>query len=195
MDIRYQLAPKDVDALTAFTQRGTLAGWIHRRMPWVLAVAIVCVLANLYSAKQLSIANGMPAVFVGFLTFFWIRRHHYMRQRVPTLFEPMTLNVGAEGLRATSPGQSGTTEWSRVQGYGVTDAHVFIMTDRARGYVVPKRHLEGEDAAALVQLLEQHARPVPKSAAPRPKILRFFLVWLGVTILILLAMHYSGAHK
>jgi hypothetical protein len=196
MEIRYQLEPTDLEALGAFVQRGTPAGWIARRSPWVIVVALACVGALFFDPRR-PVLTALPLVaLVGFFAFFWKRRHHQLRQRATAFFAPATLVTSPEGFETAATGRSSKTEWSAVLGYDETREHVFIMLDSVTGHVIPRRGQSADDVRALLADLGRYSKRLP---APRrsgaASILRILILWLALLLVLWLTWQLNQPQK
>jgi hypothetical protein len=87
-----------------------------------------------------------PTVIVVLILFgiFWlIISRMYKRAASPldngSLVGPRTIVVDEEGIRQVAALHEGRTKWQGVLSIHETGTHVFLMTDRLAGYIVPRR--------------------------------------------------------
>jgi hypothetical protein len=188
MEIKYQLEPTDLEALTAFIHRGSLVGLVLRRLPRFFGFLIIVLSAFFFDPKRPLTTGVAILVAIGVLVFVWSRRHKGIRERGKAIFAPTTLTTFPESFQASSTARSSTVAWSQVQGYGETAGHIFIMLDGLAGYVIPKRQLSAEDSQALKAELERYSRPLP--AQPRSSstaLIRVLILWLALlTVLVII---------
>jgi len=199
MEVTYRMNPSDLEALTAFVYRGTIAGWFLRGWFWVLALGLAVFLGAQFDADEPTLSLVPIVIAAGLLLFLWRRRHRGVRTRRPSLFEPLTLALAPDALRSRGAGRSATIEWWTVSGFGETPAHIFIMLDRASGYAVPKRDLSPDDAHALVAELARYTHALPSAGsvgtATTVRVVRVVLVALIVLTVIYYAWHFALLQK
>jgi hypothetical protein len=192
MEIKYQLEPTDLEALTAFIHRGSLIGLLLPRLPWFFGFLLLVVGGAFVFDPKRPVTTGLAIlVAIGVLVFVWSRRHKGIRERGKAIFAPTTLTTFPESFQASSTARSSTVAWSQVQGYGETAGHIFIMLDGLAGYVIPKRHLSAEDSQALRAELERYSRPLP--ARPRTgatTLTRMFILWLALFAILLIIWQF-----
>jgi hypothetical protein len=192
VEVRFQLEPKDYEALNAFVHRGTLLGWLVSHMSVVGVIFVLVFAAWVFDWRDLVTSGFFVLLFAGFLVFFWRRRHRGLRSRGEATFATYTLSTSSEGIQTTAPGRSSSVAWSHVQGYGDTREHVFIMLDGVAGQIVTKRCLSAEAAALLAELKERAsqlpARPKPASAS----LWRLAFLWIVLVVVVFLVWYLSG---
>jgi len=193
MEVRFQLEPKDYEALNAFVHRGTMLGCLVSHMSVVGVMFVLMFAAWVFDSRQPVTSGFLVLLFAGFLVFFWRRRHRGLRSRGEATFATYTLSTSSEGIQMTAPGRSSSVAWSHVQGYGDTPEHVFIMLDGVAGQIVPKRCLSAEAAAALLAELNERASHLPahpKAASASPW--RFVFFWIVLVIVVISVWYLSG---
>jgi hypothetical protein len=86
-----------------------------------------------------------PTVIVVMLLFavFWVLiSRMYRRAATPldtgSLVGPRKVVLDEEGIRQIAPLHEGFTRWPAVLSVNETPSHVFLMTDRLAGYIVPR---------------------------------------------------------
>ena len=196
MEIRYQLEPADLEALTAFVHRGTPVGWALQRLPWVVLVAVAVPTATQFD-RQHPWTSGVPIAIVAlFCIFFWRRRHRGLKERGTALFAPSTLVLTPDSVLSSAPGRESRIAWSQVLGYGETDDHVFMMLDGLSGYVIPKRQLGAKELSEFVSLLGRHTQVLARRGRDRSQTLfRVVLLWVVVLVVLFLAWHLAQPNR
>jgi hypothetical protein len=195
MQVSFQLEPEDYEALNAFVHRGTLLGWLVGHMN-VVGLIFMLVFAAWVFDRQHPITSGFSILlFTGFLVFFWRRRHRGLRKRGAATFATYTIGTSLEGIQTTAPGRSASLAWSHVQGYGDTAQHIFVMLDGVAGQVVPKRCLSGDEVAALLGELKEHATQLPSRPKSTITLWRLVLLWVVLVMVVFLAWHFAQVQR
>jgi hypothetical protein len=182
MEIKYQLAPRDLEALNAFAYRGTVLGLMYQRAFQVVGLVIVGASAFVMALRNPS-AMVWLLVFLAFFAFFWGYRHQGLRKRGTAVFAPNTLVTSPEWIESLAPGQTFRTAWDQIQGFAETTDHVFVMLDGLAGYVVPKRQLSKDDLETFLGELRQRTHRLPGQPASQKKVvLLVVLAWLALAL-------------
>ena len=135
---------------------------------WLLLVALFIALfqARALGGRDLVAFVVAALFFCGLLQFFSQR----LRKRLAPaadggLLGELRIELGETRLRAVSRHFETSMSWSAVRALRETPSHLFLMTDTAHGYILPKRFL-GDDAAiwALRSLIAQRITMGRKAA-------------------------------
>jgi len=112
---------------------GVIAGEVLRRLP----------------ALQFHVPTAGLVIVLGGL-LWWVLSRLYQQAALPVtggaLVGPRRIELDEDGVRQVSDTQDGRSTWAGVLSVHVTTTHLFLMTDRLAGYIIPLRAFP--DAAA-----------------------------------------------
>jgi hypothetical protein len=76
-----------------------------------------------------------------------------------SLVGPRRIELDEDGVHQVAALHDARTRWPGVLSVEATDAHIFLMTDRLAGYIVPRRAFAaGEEAEAFLAFARSRAR-------------------------------------
>ena len=108
-------------------------------------------------------APSAIAVLVLGLIVWWFISKLYRGAVTPleegSLVGPRRIELDDDGVRQIAALHEARTRWPGVLSVDATDTHIFLMTDRLAGYIVPRRAFaDGEEAEAFIAFARGRAR-------------------------------------
>ncbi len=160
MKVEFTLTKEDVWAFDRYMAHPRNIGkWTYLAIALLFIVALTLVVSSLTDARYTKTLAGI--VFNVFFTLllpllmlvvFWALFYRYhlrkMAQRNPGLYHPQVMEFNPEGFRLSMISTEVIVKWAAVTEIAETDRHFFVMIDKERGYIVPKRAL-GTDQDAF----------------------------------------------
>jgi hypothetical protein len=147
--VEFEVTPADHNAF-----RKLVVGEIRRaaRTPayyrtLAILIAAVAVLVSGIVDFDLHLPTTLVVVVL-FAAFWQLIARIYRRAADPlangSLVGPRRVELDEDGLRQTAPLHDVRTKWAGVLNIIETPTHVFLMTDRLAGYIVPRRAFRDE---------------------------------------------------
>ena len=160
--VEFEVTPEDNSAF-----RKLVVGEIRRaaRTPAyyrTLAILIAAVAVLISGIIDFDLHLPTTVVVVVLLAVFWpLIARIYRRAASPlpkgSLVGPRLVELDEEGLHQTAPLHEVRTKWAGVLKIIETPTHVFLMTDRLAGYIVPRRAFrDQEHYAEFVLFARKH---------------------------------------
>jgi hypothetical protein len=146
----------DMAAFQAYVTAGIRRA-IRSPLYYAVLVLLAVIVGGLLSGAarvQFHRPTGIIVLLLGVL-FWWIISRLYRTAVRPlpngSLVGRRRIELDDEGVRQVAPLHDAKTRWAGVLSIAETPGHVFLMTDRLAGYVVPARAFAGEaERAAFV---------------------------------------------
>lgn len=127
----------------------------------VLFAVILGELLRRLPALQFHTPTAALVIGLGGL-LWWVLSRLYRHAALPVeggaLVGPRRIELTEEGVRQVSDTQDGRSTWAGILSVHETPTHIFLMTDRLAGYIVPsKAFASGAERAAFVAFARARA--------------------------------------
>ena len=165
MNVVTEITPGDFGAFAAYVSRQASSIGSSLLLLGVAAVVGI-VMADVMPlfGSALHIPTFLVAM-LGFASFIVVAQRIRRRRLLP---RPGGLTLGRkeivisdEGVREYSVRHEALFRWSAVESVGVTTTHIFVMLDRSRGIIVPRRSFaspsDGEQFVGEIRRRLAHA--------------------------------------
>lgn len=161
--VEFEATRDDMSAFQAFVTAGIRKA--VRTPSYYGTLAILMAVVGVFVSGAVDFAFHVPTVLAVLLLFavFWaIISRMYRRAATPiaggSLMGPRKIVIDEEGIRQIAPLYEGRTNWRAILSIHETPTHIFLMTDRLAGYIVP-RHAFGSPAqcAEFIAFARAHA--------------------------------------
>jgi hypothetical protein len=149
MSVEFDATHDDMGAFQAFVTAGIRKAVRTPAYYQALAILIAFVAISLSGMIDFTLHPPTVAVVLILFGIFWlIISRMYKRAASPfekgSLVGQRTIVIDDEGVRQIAPLHEGHTKWPGVLSVNETGTHVFLMTDRLAGYIVPRRAFADE---------------------------------------------------
>ena len=163
--VEFEATHEDMGAFQAFVTAGIRKA--VRTPAYYQSLAILIAFVAVSVSGVIDFTLHTPTVLVVLILFavFWlIISRMYKRAASPldngSLMGPRTIVIDQEGVRQIAPLHEGQTKWRGVLAVHETGTHVFLMTDRLAGYIVPRRAFpDAAQYTAFVAFARARVRP------------------------------------
>ena len=163
MVVEFTATRADMAAFQAFV---TARVWRTVRTPryYVTLAILIVVAATLLSVMDIHLPS-VAATALLLLAIWWVIAREYRRGLAPAERGSLTgarqLTLTDDGIRQSGATHDAFTRWDGVVSVEQTPTHVFLMTDRLAGYIVPRRAFADAAAgAAFVDFARARVRGV-----------------------------------
>jgi hypothetical protein len=140
----FDATTEDMAAFQAFVTKGIRKA--VRTPAYYQSLVILIAFVGVSLSGLIDFRLHMPTVIVVMVLFaiFWLLiSRMYRRAATPldtgSLVGPRKVVIDDEGVRQIAALHEGFTRWKAVLSVNETASHVFLMTDRLAGYIVPRR--------------------------------------------------------
>ena len=162
--VEFEATPADMSAFQKFVvadiRKAARTPAYYRTL--VFLIVVVAILVSGIVDVTLH-APTVVVVLALFAVFWTLIARMYRRAAAPmkdgSLVGPRRIEIDDEGLRQIAPLHETRTKWEGVLSITETPTHLFLMTDRLAGYIVPRRAFR--DSARyleFVRFARVHAR-------------------------------------
>ena len=167
MTVEFTATAADMAAFQSFVTARVWRAVRTARYYLVLSLLIV-VAATLLSVMDLHMPS-VAATSLLLLAIWWVISREYRRGLAPlpggSLVGARRVELADAGVRQLADRHEAFTRWSGILAIEETGTHVFFMTDRLAGYIVPRRAFADAQAwHAFVAFARDRTRP-PASAS------------------------------
>jgi hypothetical protein len=142
--VEFTATRDDMAAFQAFVTAGIRKA--VRTPAYYSALAVLIAVVGVFLSGAVDFVLHVPTVLVVLILFavFWvIIAGMYRRAATPlengSLVGPRRIILDEDGIRQVAALHEGRTNWRGVLAVHETPSHVFVMTDRLSGYIVPRR--------------------------------------------------------
>lgn len=144
MAVEFEAMHEDMAAFQAFVTTGIRKAVRTPAYYRSLAILIAFVAISISGLVDFSLhPPTVIAVLILFAIFWLIISRMYKRAASPldhgSLVGPRRVVVDEDGIQQVAPLHESRTKWQGVLSVDETGTHVFLMTDRLAGYIVPRR--------------------------------------------------------
>lgn len=142
--VEFDATRDDMAAFQAFVTAGIRKA--VRTPAYYSALAVLIAIVAIFLSGAVDFVLHVPTILVVLLLFaiFWtIIARMYRRAATPldngSLVGPRRIVIDEDGIRQIAALHEGRTNWRGVLSVHETSDHIFLMTDRLSGYIVPRR--------------------------------------------------------
>ena len=151
--------------MAAFQTFVTAQVWraVRTRRYYVLLATLIVIAAAVLSVMDIHMPT-VTATAILLLVIWWVISREYRRGLAPvergSLIGWRRLELRLDGVRQIAERHEALTRWDGVLAIEQTPTHIYLMTDRLAGYIVPRRGFANADAcAAFVAFAREKRHP------------------------------------
>jgi hypothetical protein len=161
--IETDIEPRDWRELRSYVyQRGASSNFLLQgHVPFLLVLVaasfVVALIFRLFH-RDLDFTTAFWTLIVCFVSMMllqWFFARRMQPDRNGMLLGPVHLEIDETGIRSTRPGYTSFTEWNRVQQIDERATCIFLPIDRVSAYIIPKRSLDAESTAAIIEQMRR----------------------------------------
>lgn len=169
LSVEFEATRADMAAFQAFVTR-RIRQSVRSPLYYAVLALLAVIVGGLLSGAlgvRFHRPTGVAILLLG--AMFWsivARLYRSAASPLPngSLVGPRRVELTDEYIRQVAALHDARTDWRGVLSVGETPAHVFLMTDRLAGYIVPRRAFASADEyRAFVQFARRR-----RDTAPRP---------------------------